>query len=755
MENRTLKNRLVLNWNVGMAAVVVLLVAAAAWFWLFFGARVPVPTYSETIKNFRTSDGILVDRRGDPLFGIRIDFKSRKLPWTGLGEISPALKSAVVAVEDRRFFNHPGVDFSAASVAFLRWLIPGMGGESLRGASTITMQTVSMLDMDTPVLVGGRHGRRSLLQKYQQIKSALALERSWTKVQILEAYLNLVPLRGELVGVTAASWILFGKAPSGLDEAESQLLAALIQAPNADVATLTRRVCRMKVGDEDCPWNPQKIESALGAIGNPNERANFSGRFYNNAPHVARLAAKSGVFTSHLDADIQRYAEASLSRTVQGLRGRNVNDGAVLVVENDTGKVLAYVGNVAGSTTQTYVDGVRSPRQAGSTLKPLLYAQAFDRRLLTPTSLLEDRPLAIAQSNGVYSPQNYSHTFSGDVEVRAALASSLNIPAVRTLLMVGVEVFRDKLHELGFRDLREGSFYGPALALGAVDVSLWDLVRAYHALSRGGVVGDLQLFRDSYPLRTVVADDNQVDKTRAFSDGASFLVANILSDRGARSSAFGLENNLAMPFWAAVKTGTSKDMRDNWCIGFTRKYTVGVWVGNFSGAPMWDVSGIDGAAPVWRDVMNYMHREAADLRDSTEILPPKSVIHLPYAGIDQGAQRPVMPQMAWYLRGTSPGKILKEADEVAPRISYPPDGVIMALDPDIPGHRQRVAFKRDRSGGDVKWVLNNSLLCSDTDAEVDHCHGDGPTWVLERGRHKLELRSKTGMVLDTVRFQVR
>ncbi len=176
MENRTLKNRLVLNWNVGMAAVVVLLLAAAAWFWLFFGARVPVPTYSETIKNFRTSDGILVDRRGDPLFGIRIDFKSRKLPWTGLGEISPALKSAVVAVEDRRFFNHPGVDFSAASVAFLRWLIPGMGGESLRGASTITMQTVSVLDMDTPVLVGGRHGRRSLLQKYQQIKSALALD---------------------------------------------------------------------------------------------------------------------------------------------------------------------------------------------------------------------------------------------------------------------------------------------------------------------------------------------------------------------------------------------------------------------------------------------------------------------------------------------------------------------------------------------------------------------------------------------------
>ena len=202
------------------------------------------------------------------------------------------------------------------------------------------------------------------------------------------------------------------------------------------------------------------------------------------------------------------------------------------------------------------------------------------------------------EQRGIYRPLDYDREFRGLVSMRTALASSLNVPAVRTTDMVGVEVFADRLRRLGFSGLvEEGDYYGAALALGSADVTLWQLVNAYRTLANGGKYSDLRLTTDA---------DTQ-KSTRIYSPEASFVISDILSDRASRSTTFGLENSLATRYWSAVKTGTSKDMRDNWCVGYTDRFTVGVWVGNSSGAPMRDVTGITGAAPTWLNVMNYLH----------------------------------------------------------------------------------------------------------------------------------------------------
>ena len=239
----------------------------------------------------------------------------------------------------------------------------------------------------------------------------------------------------------------------------------------------------------------------------------------------------------------------------------------------ESGDVLAYIGNNGVRSSARYVDGTRALRQAGSILKPFLYALAFDRKVLTPVSLLDDSPLELAVGGGSYRPRNYDEQFHGLVTARTALASSLNIPAVRTLQLVGVEDFWSTLRRLGFRSLEESEFYGPSLALGTADICLEDLVNAYRSIANGGVLTASRL----------TPDTPRSKEGRVFSRGAAFLVSDILSDRESRALTFGLENPLATRFWTAVKTGTSKDMRDNWCVGYSERYTVGVWIGNFSG----------------------------------------------------------------------------------------------------------------------------------------------------------------------------
>ncbi|MET0263998.1 MAG: penicillin-binding protein 1C [Duganella sp.] len=677
-----------------------------------------VPTPEQARAAYRSSEAVLLDRQGVPVQSLRIDMTARRLDWVSLDDISPALPAAILQAEDQRFYQHGGVDWNAAAKA--AW--DNLFRTRPRGASTITMQLAALLD---PALQANAKGR-SWGQKWDQIQAARELDAGWSKRQIIEAYLNLVSFRGELEGVGAASRGLFGKAPSGLNLTESAILASLLRGPSAAPRLVSQRACAL-ARELRMPATCADIELRTTiALGRPQLAAGLA-----PAPQVAQqlLAGKAAgqSVRSTLDAGVQRFAQNALRQQLIALTARNVNDGAVLVLDNASGAVLAYVGNAGGAE----VDGVAALRQAGSTLKPFLYELALERRLLTAASLMDDSSLGIATGAGTYAPQNYDKGFKGYVSVRTSLASSLNVPAVRTLVMTGLDRFYARLHDVGLSSLTESAdYYGYSLALGSAEVSLLELTNAYRTLANGGLYAPARLLEKGAPASPV----------RVLDARASFIIGDILADRGARSTTFGLKNELATTFWSAVKTGTSKDMRDNWCIGYSDRYTVGVWVGNFDGQAMWDVSGVTGAAPVWRDVMDYLHHG----QPSRAPAAPAGVVRRQVAW--QPALEPARAE--WFLAGTETPLValVQDSDSgQAPAIVYPAPGSVIAIDPDIPAGRERVIFHAQAAQG-LSWRLNGATLSA---ASTDY------PWAPQPGIHELVLIDSSEKVVASSRFQVR
>ena len=678
-----------------------------------------LPTFDEVRNGFQSTEGVLLDRHGAPIHELRVIEQGRRLAWTRLDEISPAALATIIRAEDKRFYQHHGVDWLAMSDAALDTLLFSQP----RGASTISMQVAAHLD----AALRPTRQKRTVSQKWDQIAASRELEKSWSKRQILEAYLNLSTFRGELQGVGAASRALFGKDPSGLDEPESMLLAVLLRGPNAKPEGVARRACQlaanMKV-DVACAQLQRLALSALPAATNIAPRVAL-------APHIARalLSANHPRVQTTLDGGLQAYATELLQQQLAALGDSHVADAAALVVDNRSGEVLAYVGNAGSSASAIYVDGVRAPRQAGSTLKPFLYEMAIERKLITAASLIDDSPVNLVTPSGLYVPQNYERDFKGLVSARTALSSSLNVPAVRTLMLVGADPFVERLQMLGFDDvIHDGDFYGFSLALGSAEVSLWQLTNAYRTLANGGQWSPLKIERALRTAATPVLDAS-----------ASWIVASMLSDPLARSVTFGLENPLASRHWASVKTGTSKDMRDNWCIGFSDRYTVGVWVGNFDGSSMHDVSGVTGAAPVWIELVDYLHRRST----STQPPRPQPVIvrEIEYEQAIEAARE------EYFIAGTEIDVIAaKAAGTVRAGIAYPGNGSIIALDPDIPDRVQRVRFAAAPPLPGQRWQLDGETLGKP----------DQPVlWAPQPGRHDLVLMDASGEVLDRVRFEVR
>jgi penicillin-binding protein 1C len=527
--------------------------------------------------------------------------------------------------------------------------------------------------------------------------------------------------------VPAAAQQLFGKHASGLDTQEAAVLAAMVRAPNASSAALHKRACELlKLQAQGCEGLGLTLDQALARRPGPPLGEHV-------APHLARLLAASSrgtavrSFNSTLDAPLQRAASSALRRQLAELRGRNVEDGAVLVLDNDSGEVLAYVGSAGSSSTAADVDFIQARRQPGSTLKPLLYALALQQRLITPASVLDDSPLQLQASGGannggaLYQPQNYDHAYRGPVSVRTALASSLNVPAVRVAAMLGPESLFDGLNRTGLRLSDTASFHGHALALGSADVTLLDLTNAYRMLARQGLLAPVR-----WQLNTTA---RLAEGRRVLPAPVAWQVADMLADPAARAATFGLDSPLVTRGYAAVKTGTSKDLRDNWCVGFTNRYTVGVWVGNASGAPMQAVSGVTGAAPVWRDVVALLHA-----REPSRAPPP------PTGLVAQGGD--------WYLAGTEPGLLKPVSVNPAANaaagfpqfgIQSPRDGTVLVLDPEIPARAQQLVFE----GAAGLWLLDGRLVGSGTRVH----------WLPRPGRHLLERRSPEG--LDRISFEVR
>lgn len=704
--NRPPPCRSLRRWTAGLLLGVACLAAHA------------VPTFAEVKAAHRPSDLTLLDRHGVPIQTLRVDKTVRRLPWVPLAEMSPALLQAIVLSEDRRFHEHSGIDWGA--VAQSAWA--NLWNTRTRGASTLTMQLAGLLDDELARPAGGR----SVTQKLGQAVTARRLEARWKKSEILEAYLNRVPFRGELVGIAALSQTLFGKHPSGLDAHEAALAAALLRGPNAEADTVAERACGVL---------RQQQLGCTGVLGLAHAAFNRRGGMplgEQLAPHAARQVAPgdvspvSSTITTTLDARVQRFAVATLRRHLAELNGRNVEDGAVLVLDNRSGEVLAWVGSSGGLSDAAQVDAVLARRQPGSTLKPFVYGLAFERRLITPVSLLDDSPAQLATAAGLYLPQNYDKRFKGWVSARTALGASLNVPAVRVGAMLGPELLLDRLNALGLALAEPAGYYGHALALGGAEVTLLDLTNAYRSLANGGLHAPARLQRAAAaPAAVRVADA-----------AASYLVTDILADNAARAATFGLDSALVTPGFAAVKTGTSKDMRDNWCVGYTERYTVGVWVGNASGDAMHQVSGVSGAAPVWQAMVRHLHQGQPSRRPAA----PRGVVseRVQLAG----GVEPMRDEL--FLAGTTQPRWQPSAQMQVRRrfgIASPRDGALYAIDPDMPPQAQRITFEGERG----TWVLDGKRIG----------HGERLAWAPWPGRHELSLVGSDGRVLQRVRFEVR
>lgn len=714
-----------------LAAMALLVIAASSW--VFF---TPTPTFEQAKSATRSSEALLLARDGQVLQRLRLDKHRRMLEWIPLKEISPTLQQAVLVAEDKRFYSHAGVDLLAAGSAF----IDNLHRTRARGASTLTMQLAKLLNESAD-----RRGQHHWLAKLRQIRMALAIELHWSKPQILEAYLNRVTFRGELVGIDAAARGLLAKGPNGLDTIDAAILASLIRSPGASRTRLAKRACATLQSMPASVNIPAKKEPCMGMTLRtallPSRPFPIPGT--DDAPHLARhLLIRNGEhIQSSLDASLQRFARDTLRTHLAQLQDQNVEDGAVVVLDNRSGEVLAYVGSSGDLSGAAEVDGVSALRQPGSTLKPFLYALAIDQGWLNASSVLDDSPLALTTPSGLYIPQDYDRHFQGAVSVRTALGASLNVPAIRTLTLVGVDPFLETLRGLGLTSLtRDADHYGFGLALGGAEATLLQLTNAYRVLANGGQWQAVTFIPAANPQQSAT-----VDKKQVFSPQASFVIGDILSDPGARTITFGLSSPLSTRTWAAVKTGTSKAMRDNWAIGYTDRYTVGVWVGNFSGAPMWDVSGITGAAPVWRDIIEYLHQS----NHSQQPAAPEGLLH------QQVRYQPAIetPRNDWVIQHNQATQTLTNQTIVinvtpsSAMLIAPPDSAIIAPDPDIPQPRQALLLQ---SGGTGKSCLlldhHPVAACGKTKALVP---------LPLPGKHQLTLTDTHGKLLDTHTFEVR
>jgi penicillin-binding protein 1C len=507
------------------------------------------------------------------------------------------LLAATVSAEDKRFWSHHGIDPLAITRAFFRGVARA---RFFSGASTISQQLIKI----------AQPRPRTLGSKLIEAAQAVRLEERWSKRQILEAYLERLDYGNTRIGITAAANYYFGKPPNDLSLAESAFLAGLPQAPSRfdPRRHLARALQRQR-------WVLQRMEK--DRLITPDEQARAEEEAIQlvfcpspfDAPHFVDLVrqhrhlAAGSLEQTTLDLELTDFCRRSLEHHLAKLRDQEVTNGAVVVIENRTGNVLALVGSENYSAQQDgQVNGAWAARSPGSALKPFTYLLALEEGA-TPATVLADVPVAFATPTGIYRPENYNRSFSGPVRLRMALANSLNIPAVRLLAAVGgPAALQSLLGQCGITTLdRPPARYGLGLTIGNANVRLLELVNAYAALARLG----------GFRPHRLLENDPMAAPKRIGNAGACYLIADILNDNTARALTFGSDSWLRFDFPVAVKTGTSTSFRDNWAIGYTPEFTAGVWVGNFDGRAMHQVSGVSGAAPVLHEVLTRVHQEFA------------------------------------------------------------------------------------------------------------------------------------------------
>ncbi len=589
---------------VSFVSILLILIIIPVGTYIYFAADLQT---KEGIMNRKDSGIVLSDRENEPFFTF---YQARYKTFVPLAEVPKYIQQAVIASEDKEFYEHRGFSFRG----IIRSVILNLRKSDLAyGGSTITQQLVknSLL-----------HPTKSFMRKYQEIVLAYEIERRYSKDEILEMYLNSVYFGAGAFGVREAAHIYFGKPARELTLAQSAFLAGLLPAParfspftgDTTLSSIRQQEVLEKMHQQNY-ITPEEEKKALQQKLIFNENQDTINTI---APHFALMVRQQLIDTygeeqvirsgfkvkTTLDRAWQKYAEDAVQRQVEKLAPNNATNGAVVVMDPKTGEVKTLVGSKDWYNNEFgKVNLAATPRQPGSAFKPIVYASAFERGVITPASVLDDIPTSYPLNPGVYAPHNYDGKFRGKVLVRRALANSLNVPSVAVLSKLGIPPAVEMAKRLGVTTLGDSSQYGLSLVLGAGEIPLLEMTGAYEVFANAGF--------HNKPVFILSIEDkfgNSIYKYApkpepVISPEIAFLISSILSDNAARAELFG--NTLTISRPAAVKTGTTENYRDAWTIGYTPSLVIGVWVGNNNNKSMDQVAGSLGAAPIWRELMEH------------------------------------------------------------------------------------------------------------------------------------------------------
>lgn len=655
-----------LSWPILLGLVVVVLAGLLVYiFW-------DLPSVDSLPAHLNIPSVRITDRSGRLLYEI-LPREGGRNAVLSFDSIPQCMKDATIAVEDKNFYKNPGVDLEGILRAL--W-INIRGGETIAGGSTITQQVARNL-----LLSQNERTERTLRRKLRETVLAWELNQKISKNEILALYLNQVNYGGMSYGVEAASQTYFGRPASELLLPECALLAGLPQAPgiynpftNPDLARQRQEIVLGLMEGQGYITHDERLAAESAPVSyNP-------APYPIEAPHFiwivkdqidALIAAgeldpsQSLVVRTTLDLDDQHVAEQIIARRIEDFKPKpgeishNVNNAALVALDPHTGEILALVGSAGyfDASIHGALDMATSPRQTGSAFKPFIYALALDPTRQNPwtaaTPIMDVTATFITHDGASYTPKNYDSREHGPVSVREALASSLNVPAVKTLKEVGIENTINLAEHLGITSLGDPQSYDLSLALGGGQMSLLELSTAFASLANGGY------FTGNYAILDIRDVDGNLihtqDKTpplQVFDPRVAWLISDILSDDRARQTGFGLNSTLKIDRTAAVKTGTTTNFHDNWTIGYTPDLLVGVWVGNSGYEAMHNVTGLTGAAPIWHDAMRALLNGQPD-RPFVRPDGLKQIEVCDYSGLlpTQFCQH---TKMEWFIDGTEP-----------------------------------------------------------------------------------------------------
>ncbi len=639
--------------------VCLLIIALFAW----YSRGLPDPSKVQRKSGFSTE---ILDRTGKVILYDMYTDQDRK--FTPINDVSDWLKKATISVEDKEFYRHNGFDPMAA----LRIAKNVVLNQRLIGGSTLTQQLVKMLLLTN---------ERKVSRKVREFMLALRIEKSFTKDEILQMYLNEAPYGGTAVGVASAAQIYFGKSPSELTLTESVLLAGLPQSPsryspyssnNKAYLPRAKEVSRRMREDNIITKEMEaQVNSEL-------ENIQFKGIASNKikAPHFvmyikqqleemygASVLETGGLkVTTSLDWDLQQKAETAVKEEIDKVSKQlNISNGASVILDTNSGEILSMVGSkdFFDKSIDGEVNVTTRLRQPGSSIKPLVFATAFMKNH-SPASVLADVVTEFPGKDDKtpYQPKNYDGKEHGLLHLRDALGSSINIPAVKLTALVGVDTVLNQGFRMGITSLEPTketvSRVGLSMALGGAEVKLLEITSAYGSFANGGTkVLPISILKIEDGTGRKIFEKKQIKQEKVLDEKVAFLMNSVLSDNNARLLTFGPNSYLNFGNKAvAVKTGTTNDLRDNWTIGWTPSYIVGVWVGNNNNDKMKNVaSGVSGAAPIWRRQI----LEVQKLKSETVFKQPSGVTQIE---VDKVSGYPAHDGFAsykeWFVDGTLP-----------------------------------------------------------------------------------------------------